>query len=369
MRWALTIGRFGGTAVKIHVTFLLFLAWIGLSALQRQGISAARDSLVFIVLIFFCVVLHEFGHILVARHFGIDTPEVILLPIGGVASMQRLPTKPAQELLVAIAGPAVNVVIGFLIFMLLGSLDAEQVARLDDPNVSLLGRLAAANIFLAVFNLIPAFPMDGGRVLHALLAMRLGGPRATQIAAMIGQGLAFILGFLGLFGNPLLLFIAIFIYVAASGEAQMSLLQEALRGLSVADVMETRFTSIPIDANLAHAVEALLSTAQREFPVVDTFGRPVGLFVRADILSALSNHDRTASVASFMRSPVESLSLTTPALTALDRLEGPKTSALCVLNVDGTIAGLVDRQAIAELMMIKAIRPDWRFSRDASKSL
>jgi Zn-dependent protease len=277
MPWSLTIGRVGGTAVKIHVTFLLFLAWIGFSAWEREGPAAALDSLIFIVLLFLCVTLHEFGHILMARRFGIETPQVTLLPIGGVASLQRLPTNPIQEFLVAIAGPAVNLVIGGVLILLLGRVAPERLSQLDDPDVSLLARLAAANLFLVVFNLIPAFPMDGGRVLHAFLSIRLGPQRATQVAATIGQALAFVFGFLGLFGNPLLLFIAIFIYIAASAEARMSSLQEALTGLSVADAMETRFTAIPIEANLAQAVEALMSTAQHEFPVVDGFSKPVGL--------------------------------------------------------------------------------------------
>ena len=222
MLWSITIGRFGGTEVKIHITFILLLAWIAFSAWARGGPAAALDSTLFIVLLFACVVLHEFGHILTARRYGISTPTVTLLPIGGVASMQRLPSNPAQELVVALAGPAVNLVIGLLLIAALGSLNPGDLAQIDNPNLSLMGRLAIANIFLAVFNLIPAFPMDGGRVLHALLAMRLGGPAATEIAARIGQGLAFGLGFLGLFGNPLLIFIAIFVYIAAAGEAQMS---------------------------------------------------------------------------------------------------------------------------------------------------
>ncbi|MFI4994877.1 MAG: site-2 protease family protein [Hyphomicrobiales bacterium] len=363
MPWSLTIGRFGGTAVRVHITFLLFLAWIGFSAWQRQGPAAARDSVLFIALIFLCVVLHEFGHILTARHFGIETRDVTLLPIGGVASMQRMPEKPAQELAVAIAGPMVNVVIAFLLFLVLGTLEPDQLTRLDDPSVSLLVRLAAANVFLVLFNLIPAFPMDGGRVLRALLAMKLGGPRATRIAATIGQGFAFVLGFLGLFGNPLLLFIAIFVYVAAAGEAQMTSFHEALRGLSVADAMETRFNAIPIGANLSQAVDMLLATAQHEFPVVDAFGKPAGLLVREDILSALKDHDRATAIASFMRAPIESVRAAMPAEAALRQLEGPAASALCVTDPDGTLVGLVTRQNLAEMMVIKAMRPDWRFDR------
>jgi Zn-dependent protease len=212
MSWSLTIGRFGATTLRVHLTFFLLLAWIGVSAWLKGGAPAARDSVLFIALIFGCVVLHEFGHILMARRFGIETPDVILLPIGGVALMPRMPEKPAQELAVAVAGPMVNVVIAFFLFLLLGAIHPDNLVRIDDPRVSLLARLAAANVFLVLFNMIPAFPMDGGRVLRALLAMKLGGARATQVAASVGQAFAFALGFLGLFGNPLLIFIAIFVY-------------------------------------------------------------------------------------------------------------------------------------------------------------
>ena len=301
MSWSLTIGRFGATTVRVHLTFFLLLAWIGVSAWQKGGLPAARDSVLFIALIFACVVLHEFGHILMARRFGIETPEVILLPIGGVALMPRMPQKPSQELAVAVAGPLVNVVIAFLLFLVVGTIQPDDLTRIEDPRVLLLARLAAVNVFLVLFNMIPAFPMDGGRVLHALLAMRLGNARATQLAASLGQVLAFALGFLGLFGNPLLIFIAIFVYIAAGGEARMSAFNEAARGLSVGDAMETRFTAIPVEANLAAAIETLLATAQHEFPVVDAFGKPIGLLVREDILSALKSHDREAAITDFMR--------------------------------------------------------------------
>jgi Zn-dependent protease len=365
MRWSITIGRFGGTAVKIHITFILFLAWIAFSAWSRGGPAAALDSTVFIVLLFACVVLHEFGHIAAARRYGIGTPEVTLLPIGGVASLQRLPSDPSQELMVALAGPAVNLVIGLLLIAAIGPAHLADLMQIDNPNLSLVSRLAVANIFLAVFNLIPAFPMDGGRVLHALVAMRVGGPRATEIAARIGQALAFGLGFLGLFGNPLLVFIAIFVYIAAAAEAQMSAAHESLKGVSVGEAMETRFTPVSIDASLGQAVDALLATAQHEFPVVDAFGKPVGLLTREDILSAVRKHGGDEPASAFMRSGVDSVRPATPVESVFDRLQGPSSAALYVTDTDGRIVGLLTRQALGEVMMIRAARPDWRFDRNA----
>ena len=357
MGWSLTIGKIGGTAIKVHLTFFLFLLWIGFSAWLQHGAAGARDSLAFIVLLFACIVLHEFGHILTARHFGIETPEVTLLPIGGVASMRRMPDKPSQELAVAFAGPMVNVLIAAMLLLVLGKIELGNAARIGDAHASLLGRLAMANIFLVIFNLIPAFPMDGGRVLRSMLAMKLGAAKATRIAASIGQGFAFVLGFLGLFGNPLLLFIAIFVYVAAAGEAQFMAVHETVRGLSVADAMETRFVALPMAARISDAVETPLATGQQEFPVVDAFGKPIGLLAREDILSALKDHDRQAEIAAFMRVPVTAMSVDTPLESALDTLHREGASALCVTDRDGVLAGLLTRQNLAEIMMIKSLRP------------
>src|SRR5262249_26529578 len=163
--------------------------------------------------LFACVVAHEFGHIFTARRFGVSTPDVVLLPIGGVARLERIPEKPWEEFLVAIAGPLVNVAIALILMAAGAHLSARELAAVESPPVSMIARLAAVTLFLAVFNMIPAFPMDGGRVLRALLASRMGYVRATEIAAFIGQGVAFVLGFIGLFGNPLLIFIAIFVYL------------------------------------------------------------------------------------------------------------------------------------------------------------
>src|SRR6195256_1270667 len=219
MSWSINIGRIAGTAVRIHITFILFLGWIFCANYVAEGREAALTSLLFLVLLFACVLAHEFGHIFTARAFGIATPDVTLLPIGGVARLERIPEEPREEVLIAIAGPLVNGAIAFRLSLRAGPrLKAGNLAVVESTNVSLVDRLAAVNLFLAVFNMIPAFPMDGGRVLRALLAARLGFVRATEIAAFIGQGVAFALGFIGLFANPMLIFIAIFVYLAASSE-------------------------------------------------------------------------------------------------------------------------------------------------------
>src|SRR5512134_291251 len=215
MAWSFKIFTLAGVPVRLHVTFLLLLVWLAALFWMRAGPSAAAEGVLFILLLFGSVVLHEFGHVLAARRYGIATADVTLLPIGGAASIAPPPENPSQEVVIALAGPAVNVAI-WLVLMLIADLPTmtAESARLDEPGATLLSRVASANLLLAIFNMIPAFPMDGGRVLRALIATRLGFVRATRIAAGVGQALAVVFAFLGLFGSPLLVLIAIFVFLA-----------------------------------------------------------------------------------------------------------------------------------------------------------
>ena len=223
MRWSFKVASVAGTEVRIHLTFLLFVAWIGFSYYQVEGLPGAVQGVLFILSLFACVLLHEFGHAFAARGFGIATPDITLLPIGGVARLTRIPDKPWQELVVAIAGPLVNVVIAAaLIFVVHSSAELEHLQYLESPRVELLSKLASVNVMLVLFNLIPAFPMDGGRILRALLAMAMPYAQATQVAARIGLGLGVGFGIFGLFGNSLLIFIAFFIFAGAQQEAAIA---------------------------------------------------------------------------------------------------------------------------------------------------
>jgi Zn-dependent protease len=220
---SLKIASVFGIEVRIHITFLLFLAWIWFSYYQVAGVEGAIQGVIFILILFACVLLHEFGHAFAARAFGIRTPDITLLAIGGVARLTRIPDKPWQELVVAIAGPLVNVVIAaVLIFVIRVSADLQPLEHLESPRFELLAKVASLNVMLVLFNLIPAFPMDGGRVLRSLLAMAMPYVRATQIAAWIGQGLAIVFAIYGFFGNPILIFIAFFIFVGAQQEVVMA---------------------------------------------------------------------------------------------------------------------------------------------------
>jgi len=215
--------RVAGTDVKIHVTFFLLLGWVGLMWLPG-GVAAAIAGMVFVCLLFACVLLHEFGHVFAARAFGVRTPDITLYPIGGVARLERMPEKPSQELIVALAGPAVNVVIALALFGLIGM--STVLGGLTNPGSSLLVQLAVVNVWLVLFNMIPAFPMDGGRVLRSVLAMKLGHYRATEIAAKVGKFMAVVLGIAGLFVSPMLILIAIVVYFGASQELLASRLKE-----------------------------------------------------------------------------------------------------------------------------------------------
>jgi Zn-dependent protease len=228
MRSSLKIATVFGIEVRIHVTFFLVLAWIALVYYQIAGLSGAIQGVLFMLVLFGCVLLHEFGHAFAAREFGIKTPDITLLPIGGVARLSRIPDKPWQELVVAIAGPLVNVVIAVaLTFVIHGTTEILQIERLENPRIELLDALRSINVMLVLFNMIPAFPMDGGRVLRSLLAMVMPYTLATQIAAWIGQGLAIVFAIFGLRGNFFLIFIAFFIFVGAQQEVAMSKLRRS----------------------------------------------------------------------------------------------------------------------------------------------
>jgi len=358
MSWSLNIGTIAGTTVRIHVTFLLFLAWIFGVDYISGGLQAAWGGLLFIVLLFLCVLLHEFGHIFTARAFGVRTPDVILLPIGGVSRLERIPEKPSEEFLVSVAGPAVNIVIAVLLVFVGGAnLSAEHLSALESTNVSMIDRLAAVNLFLALFNLIPAFPMDGGRVLRALLATRLGYVRATEVAATIGQWVAFALGFLGLFGNPILIFIAIFVYLAAASEAHLVAIRAMSRGVPVTAAMLTQFATLTPDEHVDAAVQTLLRTSQGEFPVVDTNNRPIGVLARNDLIRALRERGPDARVAEAMTEGIPTVSNRACLDEAFRLLQEKSVPAAGVVDAAGRLVGLVTSETVGEMLMLQHALP------------
>jgi Zn-dependent protease/CBS domain-containing protein len=359
MGWSLTIGRVAGTEIRIHITFLLFLAWIAFVYYRTGGSEAAVAGLLFIILLFLCVLLHEFGHVSAARYFGIQTPDITLLPIGGVARIQRMPDKPLQEIAVALAGPLVNVVIAALIFGWAGvSIDLSTARLVTGRENSLAMQLATVNVWLALFNLIPAFPMDGGRVLRALIALKLPYGRATRIAAALGQAFAFLFGFIGLLGNPLLIFIALFLYLGASQEAAVAGLKDVSGWLSVSDAMVTDFASLRTEATVVDAAEALLRTSQHEFPVVDPSGHIFGIITRDDIIKALRRHGPDTRVTEVMRRGVPVVQEGASLEEAFQLMQESNSPALPVVGRWRRLVGLLTLENIGELMMIRSVMPE-----------
>jgi Zn-dependent protease/CBS domain-containing protein len=358
MRWSVKIARVGGTEVRIHITFLLFLAWIAFSYYQVGGAAAAIPGVLFIIALFACVLLHEFGHVLAARAFDIHTPDITLLPIGGVARLQRMPDKPWQELIVAIAGPLVNVVIAAILILFLGrSAGVEHLGQVQHPGVEMLGKLASVNVMLVLFNLIPAFPMDGGRVLRSLLAMTLPYGRATQIAAWIGQALAFVFGFIGLFTNPMLVFIAFFIFLGAQQESAAAQMKDLSLNLRVAEAMVTHLVKLPPHATLEDAVEALLRTSQHEFPVVDSDDRVLGVLTRDALIAALKRDGPATAVVKVMQRDLPVVQADEPFDKAFQLMQQSAFPALPVVDRLGRLRGLITPENIGELMMVSSLLP------------
>jgi len=357
MSWSINIGSIAGTVVRIHLTFLLFLAWIFAASYAAGGAAAAWDGLAFMLLLFLCVLLHEFGHIFTARAFGVTTPFVTLLPIGGVAQLTRIPEEPGQEFLIAIAGPLVNVVIAIGLMVLAGASLQSAGTAVDNMHAPLIDRLAAVNLFLALFNMIPAFPMDGGRVLRALLASRLGYVRATGIAAAIGQFVAFALGFIGLLYNPVLIFIAIFVYLAASSEAHMVALRALSRGVPVSAAMMTQFATLAPQAHVDEAVQTLLRTSQGEFPVIDDAGKPVGVLGRYDLIRALKQLGPDARVADAMSAELPTVGHRRCLDEAFRILQEQSAPAVGVTDAGGRIIGLITPETVGQMMVVQNALP------------
>lgn len=361
MRWSIALGSIRGTEIRIHITFLIFLGWLWMVYYSQGGATAAWQGTTFIALIFLCVLLHELGHVFAARRYGVPTRDVTLWPFGGIASMERMPDKPMEELIVAIAGPAVNVVIAGLLLLWVGpQLDPENLTALEDPAVSLAAKVAGANIILVLFNLIPAFPMDGGRVLRALLAMRLSNARATELAANIGQGFAVVFGILGLFYNPMLIIIAAFIFLAASGEASQAQLKAVAQGTLVSDAMITQFQSLDTKATVADAADALIRTTQTEFPVIDASGRLRGLLTRDAMVRAMKQTGPDTPVLEAMQTEIPTLPARASLETALRALTEKRKPAVGITGPDGKLIGLLTLENLGELMMLNSARPEDR---------
>ena len=353
MPWSWKLIRIAGIDVYVHATFFMVVAWIALIHWnQSQSLAAVIEGVGFILALFACVVAHEFGHALTAARYGIRTRDITLLPIGGLARLERIPDVPIQELWVALAGPAVNVVIAILLFAWLRVSGAWQaVDGIGVTAGAFAERVMVANVILAGFNLLPAFPMDGGRALRALLATRMEYTRATQRAAMVGQGMAILFGFIGLQGNPVLIFIALFVWIGAGQEASMVQMKSGLAGIPLRRAMLTHFRTLTPTSTLGDAVDLLLTGSQQDFPVVAN-GRIEGMLTRSDLVKALPHRGRNARVSESMREcPTAQASEMLE--TVFARLQSRDCHTIPVLE-HGALIGLVTMDNVGEFLMIHA---------------
>jgi Zn-dependent protease/predicted transcriptional regulator len=356
MKWSWKLGRFAGIDVRVHATFLILLAWVAFASYQLRGsASDAVNGGVFILAVFASVILHEYGHALMARHYGIPTKEITLLPIGGVAQLERIPKEPQRELAVAVAGPAVTIAIVLVLFVILiatGLPTAPGVLLREDA--PFLSRLMWVNVWLVVFNAIPAFPMDGGRVLRALLATRMPHLRATRIAAEVGKGFALVFGIIGLFfqGGPFLVLIALFVWLGAAGEAAMAQQNTAFDGIRVERVMIRDVRTLAPDDPLSRAVDEVLSGFQQDFPVVEN-GDVVGVLTRNNLMKALAAHGSESRVADAMdrafavTDPHEELE------DAFARLRSCRCRTLPVVR-GHELVGVLTTENVGEFMMVQS---------------
>jgi Zn-dependent protease/CBS domain-containing protein len=365
MKWSLKLGTVAGIGIFVHWTFLLLVGWILFLHLSHgQSLLSALIGVGFVLALFACVVLHELGHALTARRYHIRTRDITLLPIGGLARLERIPENPTQELWVALAGPAVNLILFLGLFLFIGGLtNLSQTVAAKVVRGDFLVRLMWVNLFLAGFNLLPAFPMDGGRVLRALLARRMGRRRATAIAASVGQAMAIGFGIIGFWWNPFLIFIAIFVYLGAQAEAQMVGIQTAIKGLTVQDAMLTRFRTLSAVDVLDAAIQELLAGSQHDFPVMDG-DKVVGVLRRNDLVKALAHGGRETKISSAMQPGCRAVHPEDPLEQAFETLRRERCQTSPVVS-GGRLVGLLTLENIAELMMVNAALGEGRYTRHA----
>lgn len=356
MKWSWRAGTIFGIAVYIHWTFVILLGWIAIGHFQEDGTFVQfLVGILSIAVLFGVVLLHELGHSLMARRFGIQTKDITLLPIGGLARLERMPDKPRQEFLVAIAGPAVNVVLAVAAFVVLAvtrghGLLPDEVGFETDP----IEQFYAVNVYLVLFNMLPAFPMDGGRVLRAILASWLPYAQATRIAASIGQAMALLFVFAGVMtGNFMLLFIALFVWLGAEGEASMAQVKSALGDTRVGEAMITQFRALSPHDPLSAAVDDIFSGFQQDFPVLDHTGQMVGLLTYTALIKALSESGPRLPVANAMTAEFGVCGRAERVEEVLPKLQASASNTFAVMD-NGVLVGLLTLHNLSEFIMVRS---------------
>ncbi len=356
MKGSIKVARVAGIDIGIHWTFWLLIGFFVFISVKDGASSLETLRVVaFIFALFTCVVLHELGHALTAKRFGIQTRDITLLPIGGLARLESIPERPSQELLIAIAGPLVNVVIaGGLVVLILAmgvTLEAPSEPGRGLMFQSLLVNLAFVNVLLVAFNMLPAFPMDGGRVLRAILATRLSFEKATDIAAKVGGVMAFLFAGIALVSwNPVLLFIALFVFIGGQAENRATHTRSVLRGLRVRDAMLTELRTLRPGDSLGSAVDLLLAGSQQDFPVLD-HDRVVGLLTRDRLLRALAQGSTGQTIESAMDNSARGIDADTLLIEAMEQLNQGAPAAPVLEH--GELVGLLTTENVGELLMLR----------------
>lgn len=342
-----------GVPVRFHFTFWLVVIWM--IVLVSGGKQSVAGAAVFIAGLFLSILLHEAGHAWMARRYGIGTQEIVMLPIGGLARLERQP-RAGEEFWVAFAGPLVNFLLGLILlgasYLGGGRLSVGDWREAADTNI--VSRLALANLVLALFNLLPAFPMDGGRVLRSLLAERRSYEDATRITARIGTLIAALLALLGLLqGNFLMLFIALFVYVGAMQESMAATAQALMQGAQVRDAMVTDFRTLSHGDTIRDAAELLLATSQQDFPVL-AGPRVTGLLSRNHLLRALAAEGPDGYVASAMDREFPRL---TPDIDLAEAAASLGSGVNCALVFeDERLVGMLTAENLSEYLVLKKLR-------------
>ncbi len=360
MKWSLKLGKVKGIEVEVHWTFLILLIWVFFSHLgMGHPLGQALTGLGFIIVLFACVLLHEFGHALMGMRYGIRTRNIVLLPIGGVANMEKMPENPLEELWVALAGPAVNAIIAGVLLLGLWWSEALPTALELDHHMDVSNfwlNLFFVNVLLVVFNMLPAFPMDGGRVFRALLALKMERYRATEIAARTGQFLAILFVFVGLFFNVWLVFIGLFVFLGAGAEFSQESTHSVLSKYRVKDVLMKKFTILDTDDPIDKAVEQLLNGQEKEF-LVQEKGRIKGYLTRDEIIKGLRELGKDAPLSSILRTDFSPLSPELSLEQAHEIMSRQGVSFAPVFK-DGKLEGVLDMENITELLLVdKALSP------------
>lgn len=357
---ALFLGKYQGIKVFIHWTFLILPLWIAIVNYNAgHSLSTIIWNILLLLAVFVCITLHEFGHALTAKKYNFKTKHITLLPIGGVASFEAIPEKPNQEFLVAIAGPLVNFAIGGLLaifFLLTGTL-VRPVESLVPNGQNFFYLLMLINVFIGVFNLLPAFPMDGGRILRALLSFKMERTVATKIASALGQLMAVIFIISGFFYNWFLIIIGIFVYLGAKAELTMVQSVYVLKGHTVNDVMMQEYHTIAPEDTLGDAIKTLLNSEVRNFLVVDN-ENILGTLNRQQIFSAVDdNWDESTPVRQIMNNDVKIITPTTPLNELYNKLnQGPNKDQLMAVIDNDNLVGVLDMENLMEFIIVQQAR-------------